>query len=256
MLFAIILSVAAGLSTGIGGLVVLLCRTPTKRLMGFSLGFAAGVMLTVSLTDMLPHTVHTYSQYMTVQRAALSSACLLILGMVIALLLEKCIPGEAELSQSGTVHTTRTAALHSAIVTTAAIVLHNLPEGVLTLFTGYASPKLGLTLALAIALHNIPEGIAIAVPVYYATESRTKGALYALLSGLAEPLGAIIAFFIFKKFITPTFLNGLLALIAGIMSFVSISELIPESFAYGQRKFSVLGLCVGIVTMSIGIYLV
>ena len=121
--------------------------------------------------------------------------------MLIALLLERCIPDEKGACgppgqacgawdaghQSG--------ALRSAMVTTAAIVLHNLPEGILTLFTSYASPTLGATLTLAIALHNIPEGIAISVPVYYATNSRVRGALYALLSGLAEPAGALLAFF-------------------------------------------------------------
>lgn len=115
------------------------------------------------------------------------------MGMLIALLLERCIPDEKELAARPDGHAARgtpainPGALRSAMVTTAAIVLHNLPEGILTLFTSYASPTLGATLTLAIALHNIPEGIAISVPVYYATNSRVRGALYALLSGLAEP---------------------------------------------------------------------
>ena len=227
MLFALTLTTLAGLSTGLGGLVVLLFKRPRARMMAFSMGFAGGVMLTVSLSDMLPHTVD-----------------------------------EKELAARPDGHAARgtpainPGALRSAMVTTAAIVLHNLPEGILTLFTSYASPTLGATLTLAIALHNIPEGIAISVPVYYATNSRVRGALYALLSGLAEPAGALLAFFLLRSFISPLFLNGLIATIAGIMIYVSISELIPEGFSYGRRGYTVGGLVAGILAMSVGIYLV
>ena len=194
--------------------------------------------------------------------AALASASLCVMGMLIALLLERCIPDEKELAARPDGHAARgtpainPGALRSAMVTTAAIVLHNLPEGILTLFTSYASPTLGATLTLAIALHNIPEGIAISVPVYYATNSRVRGALYALLSGLAEPAGALLAFFLLRSFISPLFLNGLIATIAGIMIYVSISELIPEGFSYGRRGYTVGGLVAGILAMSVGIYLV
>lgn len=280
MLYAFTLTTLAGLSTGLGGLVVLLFRRPKERLMAFSLGFAAGVMLTVSLSDMLPHTVETYAETMGRFPAALASASLCVMGMLAALLLERCVPDETELaaragarkavpaaampagagqrpaakglSQAGGAGT---GALRSALVTTAAIVLHNLPEGILTLFTSYASPTLGLTLTLAIALHNIPEGIAISVPVYYATGSRARGALYALASGLAEPAGAALAFLLLREFLSPLFLNGLIATVAGVMSYVSISELIPEGFSYGRRGHTVAGLAVGILTMSVGIYL-
>ncbi|MEG1104611.1 MAG: ZIP family metal transporter [Oscillospiraceae bacterium] len=256
MLHALALTTLAGLSTGLGGLVVMLCKKPGDKMMSLSLGFAAGVMITVSLTDMLPHTVHVYHQYMPIVLSALASASLAAMGMIIAMLLEKCIPGEKELAASHITGMTHAAAMRSAIVTTAAIVLHNLPEGVLTLFTGYASPRLGAALTLAIAMHNIPEGIAIAVPVYYATGSKIKAAVYALLSGVAEPLGAVLAFFVFRNAITPGFLNGLVASISGIMLYVSASELLPESFAFGKRGYSILGIVGGIIIMSIGIYLV
>ncbi len=258
MLFALTLTTLAGLSTGLGGLAVLLVRRPKARTMAFSLGFAGGVMLTVSLSDMLPHTVETYAQTMGRFPAALASASLCVAGMAVALLLERCVPDEAELAARGRKAGAPGAdpgALRSALVTTAAIVLHNLPEGILTLFTSYASPALGVTLTLAIALHNIPEGVAISVPVFYATGSRARAMLYALFSGLAEPAGALLAFFLLRGFFSPLFLNGLIAIVSGIMLYVSISELAPGSFSYGRRGYAVAGLAVGIVTMSIGIYL-
>lgn len=310
MLFALTLTTLAGLSTGLGGLVVFLVRRPRQRTMAFSLGFAGGVMVTVSLSDMLPHAIETYTETMGRVPAALAAVSLCAAGMMIALLLERCVPDEAELAarhagnvkkgrrssgsvgdawegrhgagsagnmwerERGTDHrggmsraggigntqeTGRGAgsagALRSALVTTAAIVLHNLPEGILTLFTSYASPALGITLTLAIALHNIPEGVAISVPVYYATGSRARAVLYALFSGLAEPAGALLAFCLLRGFFSPLFLNGLIATVAGIMIYVSISELVPEGFSYGKRGHAVAGLAVGVLTMSIGICL-
>lgn len=292
MLFALTLTTLAGLSTGLGGLVVLLVRRPQERTMAFSLGFAGGVMVTVSLSDMLPHAIETYTETMGRLPAALAAVSLCAAGMAIALFLERCVPDEAALAarhaksvregrggvhprepaggagRAGALHgaaeqeSSRGArragsagALRSALVTTAAIVLHNLPEGILTLFTSYASPALGITLTLAIALHNIPEGVAISVPVYYATGSRVRAVLYALFSGLAEPAGALLAFYLLRGFFSPLFLNGLIATVAGIMIYVSISELIPEGFSYGRRGHAVAGLAVGVLTMSIGICL-
>lgn len=254
MLFALLISGLAGLSTGIGGLVVLFFRRPGERMMSFSMGFAAGVMMTVSLSDMLPHTVETYCQTMPVTTAALCSTSLCLMGMVAAMLLERCIPSESEMATGR--DGVPAGALRSAMVTTAAIVMHNLPEGILTLFTSYADPSLGLTLAAAVALHNIPEGFAISVPVYYATGSRARGVWYALASGLAEPAGAVLAFSLLRGFLSPLFLNGLIALIAGVMLYVSVSELIPQGFSASRHGGAAAGLCVGILVMSIGIHLV
>lgn len=274
MLFALTLTTLAGLSTGLGGLVVLLVRRPRQGTMAFSLGFAGGVMVTVSLSDMLPHAIEAYTKTMGRFSAGLAAVSLCAAGMAVALVLERCVPDEAELAArhakngqtggrgaggaaraSDMDRAGSAGALRSALVTTAAIVLHNLPEGILTLFTSYASPALGITLTLAIALHNIPEGVAISVPVYYATGSRVRAMLYALFSGLAEPAGALLAFYLLRGFFSPLFLNGLIATVAGIMVYVSISELLPESFSYARRGHAVAGLAVGVLTMSIGICL-
>ena len=259
MLTAILMTTVAGLSTGLGGLIVLFCKRPTDQMMAFSLGFAGGVMLTVSLSDMLPHAVEDYRAVMTNFRAVSAALSLFLLGMLIAWLLQHCLPEPKteRLAKPGDGRDARQLALaaKSAIITTAVIVMHNLPEGVLTLFTGYANPAFGLTLTLAIALHNIPEGIAVSVPVYYSTGSKGKGLAASLLSGLAEPAGALLAFFFFKDAITPLFLNGLVATIAGIMSFVSVSELLPGGFSYGKPGWAVLGVSLGLFVMSLGVYL-
>jgi ZIP family zinc transporter len=248
VLFALSVATLAGLSTGLGGLVVAVLGRPGARLMAFSLGFAGGVMTAVSLSDMLPHAVETYSDAVAAPVAALWAASLCALGMAAARLLAQCLPESVRADASG--------ALRSALVTALALLLHNLPEGVLTLFAGYADPRMGVRLALAIALHNIPEGIAIAVPLYYATGSRWKGAVGALVSGLAEPVGALAAFWLLRGLLTPLFLNGVIAFVAGVMLWVCAAELLPQSFAYGRHGCAVGGICSGILVMSVGLYLV
>ncbi len=257
MWLALMMTTLAGLSTGLGGLLAILARKPGPGMMAFSMGFAGGVMLTVSLTDMLPHTVQQYMELAGRGAAAAAgmSASLCLCGMAAAAMLEKLVPEPAS-DAGGARPAGRAAALRSAVITALAILLHTLPEGILTMFTGYSDPRLGAPLALAIALHNIPEGIAVAVPLYYATQSRWRAFLASLGSGLAEPAGALIAFFCLRSLIGPLFLNGMIALIAGVMVYVSASQLLPEGFAQGLRGNTAAGLCAGVLVMSTAVHLV
>ena len=147
----------------------------------------------------------------------------------------------------------RAAAMRTALITGAALLLHNFPEGVLTFFAGTADPALGLRTAAAIALHNIPEGLAVAVPFAYAARSRAAGVLAALVSGLAEPLGAVLAWLFLRRFFTPGFLNGTVVLAAGIMVWVSFAQLLPDAFAPKHRAAGILGAAAGILLMLLGI---
>lgn len=255
--YAITVTLLAGLSTALGGLVVLALRGKAQNLMGVSLGFAAGVMLTVSLSDMLPEAVAEYKEVYDKTGSALRAVSLFAVGALIALLLERCLPSEKELLlKKKSADKAGALAARSALVTMAVVTAHNLPEGVITLFTSYAAPQMGVTLALAIAMHNVPEGIAIAVPVYCATGSRIKAMGAALLSGLAEPLGALLAFWLLRGFLTQAFLTGLLSLIAGVMCCVSVTELLPDGFAQGDKGRAALGGMMGCLIMSLGIYLI
>ncbi|HBE74963.1 MAG TPA: zinc transporter ZupT, partial [Subdoligranulum sp.] len=151
-------------------------------------GFAGGVMLTASLTDLMPEALAFYGSYLPPLACGGAVVSLLTLGMLAAGLLGRLLPEEAAMAarfgKSG--DPARAAAMRTALVTGLALLLHNFPEGVLTFFAGTADPSLGLRTAAAIALHNIPEGLAVAVPFAYATRRRTAGVLAALVSGLAE----------------------------------------------------------------------
>lgn len=237
----IVLTTLAGLSTGVGGLLAVLCP-PSERLLAASAGFAGGVMLTASLADLMPEALAFYGGYLPPLTCGGAVVSLLTLGMLTAGLLGRLLPEEAALAarfgKSG--DPARAAAMRTALVTGLALLLHNFPEGVLTFFAGTADPSLGLRTAAAIALHNIPEGLAVAVPFAYATRRRTAGVLAALVSGLAEPLGAVLAWLFLRRLFTPGFLNGTVVLAAGVMVWVALAQLLPGALHPAHRTAGIL----------------
>lgn len=246
-----LLTTLAGLSTALGGLLALPMR-PDRRMLAAGSGFAAGVMLTASLLDLLPEALAQYAAFLPPTACGAAAGGLLALGMLTAALLGRLLPDEANLARRYGTAGDRSAALRTALVTGAALLLHNFPEGVLTLFACAADPALGLRTALAIALHNIPEGLAVAVPFAYATGSRAKAAAAALVSGLAEPAGALLAWLFLRPLFTPGFLNGTLVFVAGIMVWVSFCDLLPQAFTRPRAGTLGAAVGVGVMVLSIG----
>ena len=240
----IVLTTLAGLSTGLGGALAALAK-PSETMLAASAGFAGGVMLTASLADLMPEALEFYSGYLQPLPCGGAIVTLLALGMLTAGLLGRLLPEETELAAKYGQNTARTKAMRTALITGTALLLHNFPEGVLTLFAGTADPALGLRTALAIALHNIPFA--------YATNSRAKGALAALVSGLAEPAGALVALFLFRSLFTTGFLTGTMVLVAGIMVWVALAQLLPAAFAPAHRLPGILGAAAGCLLMLLGI---
>ncbi len=128
-----------------------------------------------------------------------------------------------------------------------ALLLHNFPEGIATFMSSYKDITLGISLGIAIMMHNIPEGISISVPIYYSTGSKKRGVVYSLISGIAEPIGALLTYLLFKNYITDLTLSIVLILVAGIMITLAINELLPESLKYKKDKYVIIGLIVGVI---------
>ena len=141
-------------------------------------------------------------------------------------------------------------------MTAIAISIHNFPEGLATFVLGIDSKAMGIIIAIAVAIHNIPEGIALAIPVYSATGSRKKAFLLSLLSGLAEPLGAVLAWLVLAPFINDTIYGIVFAAVAGIMVYISFDELLPTAREYGEHHLSILGLIGGMVVMGISLLVI
>lgn len=246
----LLITTLAGLSTGVGGILAVLVK-PGDRLLAGAMGFAAGVMIAVSLADLCPGAAGYYLKAFSPLGAGAALASLFAMGMLLAALLERCLPEEAAFAGAG--EGKRGMALRSAVATGLALLLHNLPEGILTLFTGAADPHLGARTALAIAMHNIPEGLAVSVPLFYATQSRAKAAGAAFASGLAEPLGAVLAWGLLHEALSPSSLNGMTVLVAGIMTWVGAAQLLPAGWAFGRPGCTSFGFGVGSAFMLLGI---
>ncbi|GLI69798.1 hypothetical protein VaNZ11_014499 [Volvox africanus] len=145
--------------------------------------------------------------------------------------------------------------LLSGLITAVGIALHNFPEGVAVFLASMKSHAVGASLAFAIALHNVPEGVAVALPVYFATGSRTRGFLYAAASGLAEPLAVVALALFLPSNLDRQLVEKLLAAVGGIMAFLSISELLPLAFEHAGRQRAVVALFVGMAVMSANLYI-
>jgi len=146
--------------------------------------------------------------------------------------------------------------MRMGLLTALAITIHNFPEGLVTFLAAYEDGALGLAIAVAVALHNIPEGISVSVPIFYATGSRRRAFAYSLLSGLAEPLGAVIGYIVLRSVLNNGIIGGLFGGIAGVMVFISLDELLPTSRAYGKGHDSLYGLLGGMGVMALSLLLI
>ena len=141
------------------------------------------------------------------------------------------------------------------IFTALAIAIHNFPEGIATFVSALQEPRIAIPIVVAIAIHNIPEGIAVSVPIYYSTGSKKKAFIYSFLSGLSEPIGAIVGLFILIPIMNDIVFGIIFAVVAGIMVFISLDELLPTAREYGEHHLSIYGLIAGMMVMAVSLLL-
>ncbi|MDV4150050.1 zinc transporter ZupT [Clostridium sp. AL.422] len=244
-LIPLILSLIAGLSTVLGAFILFFSKMQNKKLITFALSYSAGVMITVSFTDLFASAEETLTKYNGSSKGVFLAIFFLISGALIALLIDKLIPeAPRSLNESHPEKLYRV-----GFVSMIALMIHNFPEGIATFVSGYENTSLGISIALAISLHNIPEGISIAMPIYYSTKSKAKAFKYTLYSGLAEPFGAFIAFLFLRPYINEIILSITFALVAGIMLYISFAELIPTAREYKYHKTYLFSIFLGILTI-------
>jgi ZIP family zinc transporter len=249
------LTLIAGLSTGIGSLLVFFTRKTSSRLLSFSLGFSAGVMIYVSFTELLPSAHASVGASWGGVPGPWAVTLAFFGGIAFIGLIDRLVPYPQNPHEVRRVEEveggTDTGLYRTGLFTAVAIAIHNIPEGMATFYAATADLRIGLSIAVAIAIHNIPEGIAVSVPVCCATGSRIRAFLYALLSGLAEPAGALIAFFLLLPFFSVGLLGLLFAGVSGIMVFVALDELLPAAREYGEAHCAVYGLIAGMALMAV-----
>jgi len=241
--YSFFITTFAGLSTMIGALLIFFKFKNTFNVVSSSLAFAAGVMITVSITDLIPSSLIGFLDIYYVFPAILMTLIFIVMGIVISTLINKYIPDikSNEINNKGL--------FKVGVISMIAIILHNVPEGIATFMTSAKDISLGLSLAIAITLHNIPEGISIAVPIYYSTKSKFKALLYTFVSGMSELLGAVISYLFLSPFMNNFIMSILLSIIAGIMTSISMYELIPASLRYNDTKRTIKYFLIGSLFM-------
>lgn len=258
---AIVLTLIAGLSTGIGSLMAFFSSRTNKKFLTWALGLSAGVMVYVSFMEIMPEALSDMGKITPGRLGEIYVLLAFFAGIALIALIDYLIPEDENPHEMACVEsmqktTSTSPALHrTAFMLSLAIGIHNFPEGIATFISGLEGIDVALPIVVAIAIHNIPEGIAIAVPIYHATGNRRKALKWSLLSGLAEPVGAIFAALFILPFWTPAVSSLLMAGISGIMVYISFDELLPGSERYGHHHLSILGVITGMAVMAVSLLL-
>ena len=261
VLLAFGLTLIAGLSTGVGSLIALLARRTSRRFLSVSLGFSAGVMIYVSMVEILATARGSLAAELGARGGAWATVAAFFGGMLLIAVIDKLIPAEENPHEARLVESEREDAprpqklMRMGVLTALAIAVHNFPEGLATFVSALQEPNVAIPIVAAIAIHNIPEGIAVSVPIYQATGSRRKAFCYSFLSGLAEPLGALVGYLLLLPLMNDAVFGVIFAAVAGIMVFISFDELLPAAREYGEHHLSIYGLISGMAVMAVSLLL-
>ncbi|MBQ7018275.1 MAG: zinc transporter ZupT [Bacteroidales bacterium] len=287
-IMAFLLTLFAGMATGIGGAIILFVKRFSPKFLCATLGFSAGVMILISLVELFQEAREALSLEFGEHLGLFYTLVSFFGGMAIIALIDNLVPKESNPHEVNSmtiqVHDEAVGVqkavisfadeeplpdksspvqdgkkggklLRLGILSALVIAVHNFPEGLATFISAMDNVELGASIAFAIALHNIPEGIAVAIPIYYATQRKWRAVGYATLSGIAEPLGGVLGYLVLRSVLTPSLLACVLALVAGIMVYISLDELLPTAESYGQHHIAIIGVISGMVFMSFGLLL-
>jgi len=279
IIIALALTLFAGFSTAIGSVIAFFSKRDDLKILSLGLGFSAGVMIYISFMEILPSSLKDFAKYYDSNWGQLLGLLCFFGGIFLSLIIDKFIPEDVNphdpkddytelkicpLVQNKTPHMVNFPKKHiintkalkrTGIFTAFAIAIHNFPEGFATFISSLENLTLGIAIAIAIAIHNIPEGLAVSLPIYHATNDKKKAFIYSALSGLAEPLGAFVGMLLLLPFIGELTLAITFAIVAGIMVFISLDELLPAAKTYDKAHDSLYGLIIGMAIMALSLNL-
>jgi zinc transporter, ZIP family len=283
IIFAFGLTLFAGLATGIGSILAFTSKKTSPQFLAGALGFSAGVMIYVSLIEIFVKANDSLGEALGASAGYRLTTLSFFGGIALIAIIDQLVPeyenphelrGVDDMKKSGggtsssasAAPGTASAAAESRGVdnenlkrmgffSALAIAIHNFPEGLATFTGALQDPTLGVSIAVAIAIHNIPEGIAVSVPLYYATGDKKKAFGWSFLSGLAEPVGALVGYFLLMQFFNELMFGILFAGVAGIMVYISLDELLPTAEKYGEHHIAIMGVIAGMVVMAVSLNL-
>lgn len=266
--FAFMVTLLAGLATGIGSLMALTSKKFSPKFLSAALGLSAGVMIYVSFVEIFPKALESLSAVYGDQKGHLITVISFFVGMAVIALIDNLVPSYENPHELKNVDCVQKSVdcekqkremldgqklLRMGLFSALAIAIHNFPEGIATFMAAIKDPTLGVSIAIAIAIHNIPEGIAVSVPIYYATKSRKKAFIYSFLSGFSEPVGALIGYFVLKSVVGEGTFGMIFASVAGIMVYISLDELLPTAEEYSEHHVAIGGLIGGMIIMALSL---
>lgn len=272
ILLAFGLTLIAGLSTGIGSVIAFFAKKTNKKFLSVSLGFSAGVMIFVSMIEIYQKAQEALVADLGEKPGAWLTAIAFFGGIFLIAIIDKLIPSAENPHEPSNVladcescgdcevcvkerKKEKNKLMRMGVFTALAIAIHNFPEGMATFVSALQEPELAIPIVAAIAIHNIPEGISVSVPIYQATGSRKRAFLYSLLSGLAEPIGALVGWLILVPIMSDAVYGIIFAGVAGIMVFISVDELLPSAREYGEHHLSIYGMISGMMVMAVSLLL-
>lgn len=288
VLIAFLITLFAGLSTGVGGAIAFFTKRTNKTLLSVSLGFSAGIMIYVSFVELLSDSFDTLREIYGGMTGEFYAILSFFAGVFVIAIIDRLVPERANPHEMHSVEELKCLSekrgategaikgvgrrknkgktvrlegkreidhkmLRIGLFTALVIAIHNFPEGMVTFLSGLKDIKIAIPIAIAVAIHNIPEGIAVSVPICYATGNRKKAFWLSLVSGLSEPLGAIVGYLLLAPFLTEAMLGVLFGMIAGIMVYISFDELLPAAEEYGKHHHAIYGLIGGMAVMSLSL---
>lgn len=260
VLTAFILTLIAGLATGIGSLIAFFAKKTNTKFLCLSLGFSAGVMIYVSMVEIFQQANKSLVLGLGEKLGSTVNVISFFAGIFVIAIIDKLVPNSENPHEIKNVEDIdedkvkkNKSLLRTGLFTALAITIHNFPEGLATFVSALNNVSLAIPITVAIAIHNIPEGISVSVPIYYATGDKKKAFLYSFLSGMSEPLGAVIGYTLLRNFFNDITLGVLLSAVAGIMVFISLDELLPTAREYGEHHISIYGLIAGMAVMAISL---
>lgn len=256
IIFALFLTFFAGFATVIGSIFAFFSKNNNQKFLSFSLGFSAGVMIYVSMVEIFSKSREYLSLATDIYKGTIITVISFFAGMFFIGIIDILIPTpEVETGSETKGRQSKNRLKRTGIITALAIGIHNFPEGLATFTSALKDPHLGIAISTAIAIHNIPEGIATSIPIYYSTKSRKKAFIISFLSGMTEPLGALIGYILLRPIFNDTLFGIIFGFVAGIMVFISIEELLPLSREYENSNVSIIGVIMGMLTMAVSLIL-
>ena len=264
VLIAFAVCIAAAAATVLGSIFVLRANQANPRLLAFGLAFAGGAMVYVSLVEIFNKSVAAFTAASDPKTGYAYATLSFFAGVLLLAIIDRVIPNPHEGMDEREVlhehghhhdHVAKPNVARVGLLADAAITAHNFPEGLATFFATLDNPVVGLPLAMAIAIHNIPEGVSIAIPVYYATGSRSKAVMATMISALAEPAGALLGYLLLAPFLTQSVFGAVFGVIAGVMVFLAIDELMPEAKRYSKGHEAVYGMVIGMAALALSLVL-